>query len=155
MAFEYLSPSQKVTPPVSEGIVGITQWTFKMTIIVIGLMAFVFLLIVGFQYVITAKVAEKGHLRQRIQEIIIGLILALLSFSILQFINPQILGLDAINGLTPVGRKDPNLNNPYPYEDPPRQPNPPQVPPANPYTPPTQDPNLPQVPPVIEYFPYT
>jgi hypothetical protein len=155
MAFEYLSPSQKIIPPVSEGIVGITQWTFRMTIIVIGLMAFVFLLIVGFQYVITAKVTEKGHLRQRIQEIIIGLILALLSFAILQFINPRILNLDAVNGLTPVGRNDPNLDDIYPYEDPPRVPNPPQTQPQNPYIPPTQNPNIPTIPTVGDGQPYT
>lgn len=87
-------------------------WLFRTGIAMAGVLAAVFLVIAGFQYMTTDAVSKKSGAKGRIQEILIGLAIALFSFIILQTINPAILTFDLARlGGRPIGSVDPNLKN--------------------------------------------
>jgi ABC-type siderophore export system fused ATPase/permease subunit len=91
--YHLLQPDIQPQPPVGSGIVGVLQWGMRTTIILAGLLAFVYLIVIGFQYMLTDNISNKSFLRKRILEVLMGLILAIGSYAILSFINPTILNL--------------------------------------------------------------
>jgi hypothetical protein len=87
-------------------------WLFRTGVVIAGVLAAVYLVIAGFQYMTTDAVSKKSGAKGRIQEIFIGLAIALFSFIILQTINPAILVFDLARlGGRPIGAVDPNLRN--------------------------------------------
>jgi hypothetical protein len=87
-------------------------WLFRTGVVMAGVLAAVYLVIAGFQYMTTDAVSKKSGAKGRIQEIFIGLAIALFSFIILQTINPAILVFDLARlGGRPVGAIDQNLRN--------------------------------------------
>lgn len=90
----------------------IIPWVFQSGVAIAGVLAAVYLVLAGFQYMTTDAVSKKSGAKTRIQEILIGLAIALFSFIILQTINPAILTLNLSRlGAAPVGAIDPNLRN--------------------------------------------
>jgi hypothetical protein len=97
------------TADFSGALTGVFQWL----IVIAGVLAAVFLVMAGFQYMTTDAFSAKGAAKKRIQEIFIGLALALSSVLILQTINPAIVNFDLskIGGGSRIGgSKDASLN---------------------------------------------
>ena len=92
--YHLLRPEIEPLPQQGADFPALLQWGFRTIIIVAGLAGFVMLFITGFQYMFSDKVTNKGYLRGRMQEILLGVLLAVGSYAILQFINPRILSLD-------------------------------------------------------------
>lgn len=87
-------------------------WLFRTGIIIAGVLAAVFLVLAGFQYMTTDAVSKKSNAKKRLSEIFIGLAIALFSFIILQTINPAILTFDLSRlGTRKVGAIDPAIRN--------------------------------------------
>jgi len=103
--YHLLKPGIVEQPPTQTDFVGLIQWGMRTTIVLAGLLGFVFLVVIGFQYMLTDNITNKSHLRKRIVEVLLGLILAIGSYAILSFINPDILTLDFLQTLAPADSK--------------------------------------------------
>lgn len=91
---------------------GALMSVFQWLIILSSVLAAVFLVMAGFQYMTTDAFSTKGNAKKRIQEIFVGLAIALSSVLILQTINPALIEFDLskIGNNTQIGgAKDPNL----------------------------------------------
>lgn len=76
---------------------------FRIVIVMAGLLAVIYIVIGGFEYMVSGARAEKKDGKERIQSAVIGLILLLSSYIILNVINPDILDLEPFRTtLTPA-----------------------------------------------------
>jgi hypothetical protein len=92
----YLSPMVAPKPPTNVDIGGYLQWGFQTGVILAGVLAAFFLVIHGFRYMLTDNLSNKSELRKKIYNVVLGLVLALASYAILNAINPNLLRLDAL-----------------------------------------------------------
>lgn len=115
VATQYLSPAIAPNPPANTDFGGYLQWMFKTGVIMAGVLAAFFLVLHGFRYMFTDNISNKGELRKKMYDVILGLVLALATYSILYAINPALLSLDAFKnfgaGDSKVGTsRDSSLN---------------------------------------------
>ncbi len=92
--------ADQVTNP-SSYVTGI----INLAIAVAGVIAVIQIIIGGFQYVVTENFAGKSNAKSLIQNAIIGLLLAIGAFTILQTLNPKLVDLGLT--LSPVGKSGP------------------------------------------------
>jgi len=106
----------KYTPIVSvpglnadDSLPGFIKMLFKFSIVGGGILAVIFIIIGGFQYMVSGAGEGKKGGKDRIQNAIIGLLLLLLSYLILYVINPDIISrLDPFeSGLRPTQKQQP------------------------------------------------
>lgn len=97
--YHLLQPNIEPQPPAGADFAGLLQWGMRTIIIMAGLLGFIYLTVIGFQYMLTDNISNKSFLRQRIIEVLLGLILAIGSYAILSFINPDILNLDFLSNI--------------------------------------------------------
>jgi hypothetical protein len=75
---------------------------FRLAIVAAGVLAVAYIIIGGFEYMVAGAREGKKDGRERIEKAIFGLILLLLSYVILNTINPDLLNLDPFRtSLTP------------------------------------------------------
>ena len=93
---------EEVTPSLS----GYLQWMFIFIVSAAGILALLMIMIGGFQYITAAgNESRAGQAKSRIQNAIIGLILALCSYLILNTINPDLVN-PSLPGLTQLNPSD-------------------------------------------------
>jgi len=74
---------------------------FTLLVIIAGLLAVIMLVIAGIQYTLEESVFEKGEAKKRLTNAILGLLLVLGSYMILNTINPDLISLRfALKGVT-------------------------------------------------------
>jgi hypothetical protein len=109
----YLSPLVAPTPPTDTDVGGYLQWAFQTGVIMAGVLAGCFLVLHGFRYMLTDKITDKSALRKKMYNVIIGLVLAVATYAILNAINPNLLRLDVFKSFNAGdkvgGPKDPSL----------------------------------------------
>lgn len=89
-----LSPHIDPSPPQSTDISGFLQWAFNTGIMVALILAGVFFTIYGFWYMIAFKDGKKAELREKMYNIVLGIVIIISSYIILEFINPNLIKLD-------------------------------------------------------------
>ncbi len=82
----------------SQGFIGYLSGMFKLAIYICALLAVLMIVIGGLEYVMTEKVASKEDAKSRIENAIIGLLIALFAWILLYTINPDLVSLQAIGG---------------------------------------------------------
>ncbi|MDP6659781.1 MAG: pilin [Candidatus Pacebacteria bacterium] len=99
---------------VGSGVGPLFNQLFQIGLTIAAVLAVIMIAVGGFQYMTTDAVGKKSEGRERIQNAILGLILALMIFIILKTINPQLLNLNpgGDQGIQPVNVETKSLNNP-------------------------------------------
>ncbi|MAF59649.1 hypothetical protein CL631_02250, partial [bacterium] len=89
---------------VGSGLGPLFNQLFEIGLTIAAVLAVIMIAVGGFQYMTTDAVGKKSEGRERIQNAILGLILALMIFIILKTINPQLLNLNpgGEQGIQPV-----------------------------------------------------
>ncbi|MFH1392153.1 MAG: pilin [bacterium] len=99
-----------------EQLVSFLEWAFTFAIAAAGILALLMIMIGGFQYITAAgSEAMAGQAKNRIQNAILGLVLALCSYLILNTINPDLVTLH-LPGFEPLSSSDFNWEDFLPEE---------------------------------------
>ncbi|MDP3996564.1 MAG: pilin [bacterium] len=78
---------------------------FRIAIALCGVLAFLMIVIGGFQYMSTDAIGGKTEGKERILQAVGGLVLALSSWLIINTLNPELLSLEGINKIEPLSEK--------------------------------------------------
>lgn len=89
-----LTGDDEILPSENASFSDLVKQLFNWGIAIAIILAIMYIVIGGIQYMTTDAVFDKGEGREKISSAIGGLILALATFLILQTINPQIVGLN-------------------------------------------------------------
>ena len=114
-AFDLEIPKYKENQA-GQSLVDFLQWAFVFAIAAAGILALLMIMIAGFQYITAAgSEARAGAAKSRIQNAIIGLILALCSYLILNTINPDLVKIK-LPTLTPIEKSTFNWDDYLPEQ---------------------------------------
>ena len=98
-------PINQGIPEIKSGdgsISDLMNWVLKITIAAASILAVGMIMIGGYTYMTTEAISGKGEAKKRITDAIIGLLIVLMSVFILSFINPDIVSLKFLEGVSPL-----------------------------------------------------
>ncbi len=98
-AYSPLALPQTGNIVIRQDLTGLFLDIFKYTIAASAALAILQIIIGGVQYMSTEAWSGKGNSKERIQQAIIGLLLVMLCFLILQTIDPRIVNISFLNGI--------------------------------------------------------
>jgi len=103
--FILLAPDVVPNYTPGQGIGPYVQGIFNLGIGIASALAVIMIVIGGVQYMLTGSVTKKGQAKETISSAILGLVLALAAFTILQTINEDLVKFDLVKTIKALGDK--------------------------------------------------